>query len=202
MTIQNIIFDIFAAITIICSTMTIASKNPVHSVLFLILVFCNSAALLLMIGAEFLAMLFIVVYVGAIAVLFLFVVMMLNIKLAEFSETLSKHLPLGLAIIAILLFELFMILDSNFYSHDSYVTYLTLNYTSWFHLFNTKTNMEVIGLLLYTDLFYLFIVAALILLVSMIGAISLTLHKRNDVKRQHIFLQVYRDFERTIRLVK
>jgi NADH-quinone oxidoreductase subunit J len=202
MIVQNLIFNIFAAIAIVCSTMTIASKNPVHSVLFLILVFCNSAALLLMLGAEFLAMLFIVVYVGAIAVLFLFVVMMLNIKLAEFSDSFTKYLPLGLAIIAILLFETFIIVDSNFYSHDNYVNNLTLDYTSWFQLLNTKTNMEVIGVLLYTNYFYLFIVASLILLVSMIGAIALTLHKKSDAKRQQIFLQVYRDFNRTIKLVK
>lgn len=184
--------------------MVIRAKNPVHSVLFLILVFCNSSALLVLLGLDFFAMILLVVYVGAIAVLFLFVVMMLNIKVAEIHENVLRYLPVGGIIGLIFLLEIFLIVDNetiplfepatlqaNYFSYTAYATKIQ----SW-------TNIESIGNLLYTTYFVLFLISSLILLVAMIGAIVLTMHKTAKVKRQDVFQQNAINFQTTIKKVR
>jgi len=184
---------IFSALAIGSAVMVIGSRNPIHSVLALILVFFNSAALLLLLEVEFLAMIFLVVYVGAIAVLFLFVVMMLNINQVELSENWVRYLPVGGLIGIIFLLEIFLILDSTFFVVESQP------YLSWFTYFDQKTNIEVLGQILYTEYWFYFIIASMILLVAMIGAIVLTL-THQTARRQNIYYQLERRAEDAIRL--
>ena len=180
--------------------MVIQARNPVHSVLFLILVFFNVAGLLILLGLDFFAMIFLVVYVGAIAVLFLFVVMMLNIKLAEINEKRLRYLPIGGLLGILFLFEIFLIVDNDLIplvSHsDSF--FLSTGFVQYSSLIESVTNIESVGLLLYTYYFYFFIIASLILLVAMIGAIVLTMHKGVYVKRQQVFEQNTREFGKTV----
>lgn len=194
---ESILFYLFSTIALIASIMVINSKNPVHSVLFLILVFCNSAGLFILLGVEFLAITFIIVYVGAIAILFLFVVMMLNIKLVELNENMLRYLPIGALIGIIFLFEIFLVLENNFISLNYKIDPETVNYV-WDNKITNYTNIELIGNILYTNNFYLFLVASLILLVAMIGAIILTLYMQTNVKRQDVFKQTSRHFSRSI----
>ena len=177
--------------------MVIQSRNPVYSVLFLILVFFNVAGLLILLGLDFFALIFLVVYVGAIAVLFLFVVMMLNIKLAEIDEKRLRYLPIGGFLGILFLSEVFLIVDNDLiplldYSDSRGAAY---DFTS---LVDQVTNIESVGLLLYTYYFYYFIMASLILLVAMIGAIVLTMHKGVHVQRQQVVQQNTRDFAKTV----
>ena len=183
--------------------MVIQSKNPVHSVLFLILVFFNAAGLLILLGLDFFAMIFLVVYVGAIAVLFLFVVMMLNIKLAEVNEKRLRYLPVGGFLGVLFLFEIFLIVDNDLIPLLAGPTQQSLYgdaapLTEWSSLLHTLTNVEGLGLLIYTFYFYFFLVASLILLVAMIGAIVLTMHKGVHVKRQQVFQQNTREFAKSV----
>ena len=196
---ESILFYIFSSIALIASIMVINSKNPVHSVLFLILVFCNSAGLFILLGVEFLAITCIIVYVGAIAILFLFVVMMLNIKLVELNENMLRYLPIGALIGIIFLFEIFLVLENNFISLNYNLDSNNINYI-WDNKVTNYTNIELIGNILYTNNFYLFLVASLILLVAMIGAIILTLYMQTNVKRQDVFKQTSRHFSRSILL--
>ena len=169
--------------------MVISSRNPVHSVLFLILAFFNAAGLFVMLGAEFLAMLLVVVYVGAVAVLFLFVVMMLDINFAELREGFQKYLPLGLIVGGLLLAELCL----TVFAGASRLTSIPE--------LDGPHNTAAIGLVLYTDYVYLFQLAGLILLVAMIGAITLTLRKREGVKRQTITEQNNRTRAQSVEVV-
>ena len=198
--------------------MVIQSRNPVHSVLFLILVFFNAAGLLVLLGLDFFAMIFLVVYVGAIAVLFLFVVMMLNIKLAEINEKRLRYLPIGGVLGLLFLFEIFLIVDNDLIplvatSFPSPSTgggealafpfpmdqhYVPLTFIQWSTLVETISNIESIGLLIYTYYFFFFLIASLILLVAMIGAIVLTMHKGVNIKRQQVFQQNTREFAKTV----
>jgi NADH-ubiquinone oxidoreductase chain 6 len=211
---DHLLFYLFSSIAILSGIMVIRARNPVHSVLFLIFVFCNVAGLLILLGLDFFAMIFLVVYVGAIAVLFLFVVMMLNIKLVEINENILRYLPIGGLIGLIFLFEIFLIVDSDLipilhidsqFSLSSLYT-AELNqlaadsfYIQWPVLVNRVSNIESIGQLIYTYYFYYFIMASLVLLVAMIGAIVLTMHKGVEVKRQDIFEQNTREFTKTVR---
>jgi NADH-quinone oxidoreductase subunit J len=177
-------FYLFSGIAIASALMVISSRNPVHSVLFLILAFVNAAGLFLILGAEFLAMLLIVVYVGAVMVLFLFVVMMLDVDFAELREGFLQYLPIGALIGVIFLIELLLVvggwaLDPNLVRSPTAVGATADN----------LTNTEVIGRVLYTQYFYFFQAAGLILLVAMIGAIVLTLRERVGVRRQDISRQ-------------
>jgi len=194
---ESMLFFLFSSIALIASIMVINAKNPVHSVLFLILVFLNSAGLFMLLGVEFLAITFIIVYVGAIAILFLFVVMMLNIKLVELNENMLRYLPIGALIGLIFLFEIFLVLENNLvtlnYAIDS--NYLNIN---WDSKLTSFTNIELIGNILFTNYAYLVLVASLILLVAMIGAIILTLYIQTNVKRQDVFKQTSRHFSRSI----
>jgi NADH-ubiquinone oxidoreductase chain 6 len=212
-TADHLLFYMFSSIVILSGIMVIRAKNPVHSVLFLIFVFCNVAGLLILLGLDFFAMIFLVVYVGAIAVLFLFVVMMLNIKLVEINENILRYLPIGGLIGLIFLFEVFLIVDSDlipilhldpqFSLSSAYAAQLDQLavdsfYIQWPTLVNRVSNIESVGQLIYTYYFYYFIMASLVLLVAMIGAIVLTMHKGVDVKRQEVFEQNTREFTKTV----
>jgi len=262
------LFNVFASLALLSSIMVIRAKNPVYSVLFLILVFCNASGLLLLIHLDFFAMVFLVVYVGAIAVLFLFVVMMLNIKLAEINDTILRYLPIGgmfgflfLAEILLLLeqdlvpvvmyhtqgvlpfFEWCMMLsifatcsvtsflwvcmsqpwalgavvpqwygalktlhhNMQMYSactlHDTYDSN-GVDYVVWPHTMEQTTTIHTLGHVVYTYYMVFFIMASVILLIAMIGAIVLTMHKGVFVKRQDVFEQNTRDFSKTLHKIK
>lgn len=199
MTIE-ILFYFFSFLALSSATFVIASSNSIHSVLFLVLVFCTTSALLILIEAEFIAMVFIMVYVGAIAVLFLFVVMMLNVRLVQFNTSMLKYLPLGGVIGLIFLLELFLIIDSDLIPLFGLNIEQNTTVFQWADKINAVTNVEAIGKILYTHYFYLFLVAGMVLLVAMIGAIVLTMYKRVGVRRQDITEQLARDFKETIRL--
>ncbi|MDA5193748.1 NADH-quinone oxidoreductase subunit J [Govanella unica] len=177
-------FYLFAVITCLSGFMVISSRNPVHSVLFLILAFFNSAGLFLLLGAEFLAMILVIVYVGAVAVLFLFVVMMLDIDFEEMRKGISRYLPIGALIGIVLLIELLMVLTGR--SIELPAAGTTLAPTPDL---DQVSNTVAIGNLLYTHYVYLFQAAGMILLVAMIGAIVLTHRKRPGVKKQNISAQ-------------
>lgn len=187
MTIASVFFYVFAATMVGSALMVIASRNPVHSVLFLILTFINAAGLFLIVGAEFLAMILIIVYVGAVMVLFLFVVMMLDIDFAEMRQGFLEYLPVGGLVGFILLFELIMVLGAWVVAPEA-TSIVAKPIPS-----GGVTNTEALGRLLYTDYVYYFQAAGMVLLVAMIGAIVLTLHHRPNVKRQDISDQVARD---------
>lgn len=198
------LFSIFSSIALVSSIMVIRAKNPVHSVLFLILVFCNSAALLVLLGLDFFAMILLVVYVGAIAVLFLFVVMMLNIKIAEIHENVLRYLPVGGIIGLIFLLEIFLIVDNDYLPlfEPAIINTNFLTYTAYASKIQSWTNIESVGNLLYTTYFILFLVSSLILLVAMIGAIVLTMHKTAKVKRQDVFQQNAINYQTTIKKIR
>ena len=202
--VNMILFSIFSSIALVSGIMVIRAKNPVHSVLFLILVFCNSSALLVLLGLDFFAMILLVVYVGAIAVLFLFVVMMLNIKIAEIHENALRYLPVGGIIGLIFLLEIFLIVDNDYIPLFEPTTLSTsfLTYTAYASKIQSWTNIESVGNLLYTTYFILFLVSSLILLVAMIGAIVLTMHKTAKVKRQDVFQQNAINFQTTIKKIR
>nr|YP_008802530.1 NADH dehydrogenase subunit 6 [Monomastix sp. OKE-1]AGZ90183.1 NADH dehydrogenase subunit 6 [Monomastix sp. OKE-1] len=242
------LFYLFSSIALISGVMVITAKNPVHSVLFLILVFCNAAGLLILLNLDFFAMIFLIVYVGAIAVLFLFVVMMLNIKLAEINESILRYLPVGGFIGLLFVFEILLVIDNDlipvlvfpessnhvfssgllgvlevfFYKLQGVLSQspgeyrkdlesLLSNsqayglpstsistYTEWALKTQSKTNIEALGQIIYTYYSLYFILASLILLVAMIGAIVLTMHKGVHVKRQEVFEQNTRDHSQTV----
>ena len=197
MILQAIAFYVFAAVVVASGTMVVVSRNPVYSVLFLILAFFNAAALFVLIGAEFIAMILIIVYVGAVAVLFLFVVMMLDINLTELREGFLKYLPVG-AGIGILLFVEILWGLGVFGATSGTVSTFSKAGAQALAIDNTRA----IGRVLYTQYFYLFQVAGVVLLVAMIGAIVLTLRRRPGVRRQRISDQLYRPKEDSVTVVK
>lgn len=194
MIVQQFVFYLFSAVAVASGVMVISARNPVHSVLFLILAFFNAAALFVLIGAEFLAMVLVVVYVGAVAVLFMFVVMMLDINFVRLREGFMQYLPVGALIGVILLVELLFVFASWAISP----TTAALEQPTPTEISNT----EALGNLLYTEYFYLFQAAGLILLVAIIGAITLTLRHRPGVRRQDIGEQVHRSAEDAIEIKK
>src|SRR3712207_3003099 len=177
MTLQPLFFYLFAFITVAAGFMVIAAKNPVHSVLFLILAFFNAAGLFILLGAEFVAMILVIVYVGAVAVLFLFVVMMLDINFRELRSGMVRFIPVGATVGLILLAELVLIFGGWAFAPVA-TTAIAAPAPS------TVTNTHALGRLFYTHYIYLFQTAGLILLVAMIGAIVLTLRERADVRKQ------------------
>ncbi len=195
MAIEALAFYVFAAIATAAGVMVISSRNPVHSVLFLILAFFNAAGLFVLLGAEFLAMILVVVYVGAVAVLFLFVVMMLDINFAELREGFLQYLPVGAIVGVVLLAELVLVGGSWALSEKTGKTSLPVSSEK-------MTNTHALGHVLYTDYIYLFQAAGLVLLVAMIGAIVLTHRRRTGVHRQRIATQLDRRREDTIEVVK
>ena len=194
MIVQQLVFYMFSAVAIAAAVMVISARNPVHSVLFLILAFFNAAGLFVLIGAEFLAMVLVVVYVGAVAVLFMFVVMMLDINFVRLREGFLQYLPVGALIGIILLAELVLVFGGWALAPAvAGVEQPTPQAVS---------NIEALGDLLYTEYFYLFQAAGLILLVAIIGAITLTLRRRPGVRRQDIGEQVHRSAKEAIELRK
>src|SRR5215468_11749472 len=191
-------FYLFAGVCLASAFMVIAARNPVHSVLFLILAFVNAAALFVLMGAEFLAMILIVVYVGAVAVLFLFVVMMLDINMARLREGFLKYLPVG-ALIGLVLFAE-ILLGLGVVGSNS-ATLASLGHAGP-QVPVGVDNTRALGRVLYTQYFYLFQVAGVVLLVAMIGAIVLTLRRRPGVRRQRISEQLYRPKEASVTVVK
>ena len=188
MTLSLFFFYVFAIITVASALMVIASRNPVHSVLFLILAFVNSAGLFMLAGAEFLALILIVVYVGAVAVLFLFVVMMLDVDFAELRAGFAKYLPIGGLIGGVLLAQLLLVMSAWVIAPPG-----ALHINEPIPSPHSVTNAEAIGRVLYTRYVYFFELAGMVLLVAMIGAIVLTLRHRVGVRRQSIAAQVARD---------
>jgi NADH-quinone oxidoreductase subunit J len=210
MSFEIFLFYMFSVLALLSAFCTVTSKNPIHSVLFLVFVFFNTAGLLILLGVEFLAMLFLIVYVGAVAVLFLFVMMMLNVKISESKSSIYRYLPIGLFLSILFLFEIFLIVEGDLNSVESLVFVNSDNKalqndflvnTSWIDSLISPTNVDVIGSVLFTYYSYFFIMASVILLVAMIGAIALTLHRRSDIRRQDIYKQLQRDFEGATNLV-
>ena len=197
MIVQAIAFYIFATVAVAAGVMVISARNPVHSVLFLILAFFNAAGLFVLLGAEFIAMILVIVYVGAVAVLFLFVVMMLDINFVELRQGFLQYLPIGGLIGVVLLVELVFILGSWTLA-PSAATMLAAPTPP----VTEVTNTAAIGRILYTDYIYLFQAAGIVLLVAMIGAIVLTLRSREGVKKQRIAAQLDRRPEQTVELKK
>ncbi len=195
MIIHAIFFWLFAAVCVGSAVMVVFSRNPVHSVLFLILAFVNAAGLFVLMGAEFLAMILIVVYVGAVAVLFLFVVMMLDVNFAELRQGFLNYLPIGATVGIVLLVELLVVVGSWVMGPD-----VPKAITAPIPPPSQVTNTEALGLVLYTHYVYFFEAAGVILLVAMIGAIVLTLQHKPNVRRQNIAAQVART--RAIDIVK
>lgn len=179
-------FYLFAISAITGGLFTVISRQPVHSVLWLILAFLSSAGLFVLLGAEFVAMLLVIVYVGAVMVLFLFVVMMLDVDFAELKAEMAKFMPLALLIGLVILMQLVMAYGAWESAHGA-SELLANPITAEHH------NTEALGLILYDQYFLLFQLAGLILLVAMIGAIVLTLRHRKDIKRQDILAQMFRD---------
>jgi NADH-quinone oxidoreductase subunit J len=191
-------FYLFAAVLVAAGFMVIAARNPVHAVLFLILAFFNAAGLFVLLGAEFLAMILVVVYVGAVAVLFLFVVMMLDVDFAELRAGFIRHAPLGALIGLVLFVELVLVVGFSVIRPGTLAQAAAPIPTPGSGI----TNTEAIGRVLYTKYVYYFQGAGLILLVAMIGAIVLTLRHKEGVKRQSIAAQVARGPKTAIEVVK
>jgi len=238
------LFALFASLAWVSAAAVVASVNPIHGVLYLVLVFCNASALLVVAGFEFLALVFLVVYVGAIAVLFLFVVMMLHVHQDAWANQAKQHLPLGLLVLAAFLGELAILLDwsplglgagfprgplaealdghgpTGAASLDAYGSVAAgrgawapladgsaasamagaAAYVAYPATLSGASPMQAVGLILYTFYVYIFMVAAFILLVAMVGAIRLTLHHRPGVRRQSVFAQNHRDVAEALKV--
>ena len=196
MTVADLAFYAFSTVTVAAALMVTLSRNPVHSVLWLILTFLSAAGLFVLLGAEFVAMLLIIVYVGAVAVLFLFVVMMLDVDFAELKGEMAKYMPIGLLVAVILLIQLAFGLGA----------WVSAEGAMGLHQAPTPDadkidNTRALGLLLYDKYLYLFQLSGLILLVAMIGAIVLTLRHRRDIKRQNVLHQMWRDPAKALEMV-
>ena len=183
MIIYTLAFYLFSSIAVLSALMVISAKNPVHSVLFLILSFVNASGLFVLLGAEFLAMILVVVYVGAVAVLFLFVVMMLDINFIKLREGFLQYLPFGALLGIVLIVELGILFLTKSFSQNNLITY------SYFPAIAEIENTKMLGSVLYTKYFFLFQISGLILLVAMIGSITLTLRYKNKSKKQIIYNQ-------------
>ena len=185
MILPALFFYLFAGVCVASAVMVIVSRNPVHSVLYLILAFVNASGLFVLMGAEFLAMILIVVYVGAVAVLFLFVIMMLDVDFSQLREGFIEYLPVGLVIGGIFLFELLLTVGA-------WIINPTLSKTITAPIPTNVSNTEALGLVLYTKYIHYFQLSGMVLLVAMIGAIVLTLRHKPGVRRQVIMDQVLR----------
>ena len=201
MVVHSIFFYFFSTIAVIAAIMVTVSKNTVHSVFFLILDFISISCLFIMIGAEFLGMIMLIVYVGAVAVLFLFVVMMLNVaqqKNEWFKATSGSgfsHIPIGFVVSIIIFFELLIVIGGWKYKPDLLsAVFLEVN--------PNITNTHAIGNIIYTDYIHLFQASGMILLVAMVGAIVLTFRKREGIKRQNYFTQISRERSESVELVE
>ncbi|MBI3440433.1 MAG: NADH-quinone oxidoreductase subunit J [Proteobacteria bacterium] len=195
--IEAIFFYIFSAVLILSAAMVVSARNPVHAVLFLILAFFNAASLFVMLGAEFIAMTLVIVYVGAVAVLFLFVVMMLDINFAELRRGMMKHLPVGGFVGVVLLIELIWLYVTSQIDPSA-----ASRVASPVPDANVITNTHALGQVLYTQYVYPFQISGLILLVAMIGAITLTLRPLPRARRQNVSKQVSREVKDVLKVIK
>jgi NADH-quinone oxidoreductase subunit J len=195
MILQGILFYIFAAVAVASGAMVVTARNPVHSVLFLILAFFNAAGLFVLIGAEFLAMILVIVYVGAVAVLFLFVVMMLDIDFVELRSGFVRYLPVGLLVGVILFAELVLVVGGWVLVPGGPAVAAPAGGV-------VLDNTRALGNILYTRYLFAFQGAGLILLVAMVGAIVLTLRRRAEVRRQSIAAQLARTRPQSVEVVK
>ena len=197
---HSLFFYFFSTITVFSAIMVTVSRNTVYSVFFLILVFVSVSILFIMIGAEFLGMIMLIVYVGAVAVLFLFVVMMLNVSQQKNTwlsgEKNSKHIPIGLLISTIIFFELVIVAGGWKYKPELLKTFSSIGVDL------NSTNTHEIGKVLYTDYIHLFQLSGMILLVAMIGAIVLTFRQREGIKRQSYFKQISRERNQSVELME
>ena len=196
MSFADLAFYLYAILTVAAALMVTLARSPVHSVLWLILTFLSAAGLLVLLGAEFVAMLLVIVYVGAVAVLFLFVVMMLDVDFARMKSEMAKYMPIGLLVGVVILLQLGFGLGA----------WVTSDGAMGLHQAPTPDitkveNTRALGMLLYDKYLYLFQLAGLILLTAMIGAIVLTLRHRKDVKRQNVMLQMWRDPAKALELI-
>lgn len=207
MEIYGLIFYSFALFLILSGLMVVVSRNPVHSVLWLILAFFCASGLFLLQGAEFLAMILIVVYVGALAVMFLFVVMMLNITVEVVKKAFHRLYPLCFLVITAFAADLYLMYVKSFAKHQAY-NYQTATNTPFVDAqnpipnFEEVTNVHALGKLIYTDYFYAFQIAGVILLIAMVSAIVLTLREKRFAKRQNISKQVNRKAKDAVELAK
>ena len=192
MNFESIVFYLFAAITVFAALRVITSRNPVHAVLFLVLAFCSMAGIWMLLEAEFLAIALVLVYVGAVMVLFLFVVMMLDIHLAQLRESFWRWLPFGAVLAGLMVFEMSWVLGSSDVSGGKAVIKHAADYS------NTKE----LGRLIYTEYVYPFEIAAVILLVAMVAAIALTSRRRKDAKSQVVPEQIAVRKTDRLRLIK
>ena len=196
---HSLFFYFFSTISVISSIMVVFSRNTVYSVFFLILVFVSISILFIMIGAEFLGMIMLIVYVGAVAVLFLFVVMMLNVSEKRNQQTkttgLNKNLSVGFIVGAVIFLELIVVIGGWKYK-SNFVTLSSID------LNTIKSNTHALGNILYTDYIHLFQISGIILLVAMIGAITLTFNKRENIKRQDYFNQIKREKSTGVELLE
>jgi len=197
MILAALFFYLFAGVCVVAAFMVIAARNPVHSVLYLILAFVNAAGLFVLMGAEFLAMILIVVYVGAVAVLFLFVVMMLDVDFAELRQGFLNYMPIGALIGLVFLVELLLVVGAWAIGPG-----MPRAITAPIPAAEAISNTEALGLVLYTRYVYFFQIAGVVLLVAMIGAIVLTLRHKPNVKRQNAAQQVARTRKTAIEVVK
>jgi NADH-quinone oxidoreductase subunit J len=189
-------FYLFAIVAVVSGVLVVFARNPVHSVLWLILAFFSAAGLFVLLGAEFVAMLMLIVYVGAVAVLFLFVVMMLDVDFAVLRAGMAKLLPVGLLIALVLLVQLGFVFGGWEVSDQALSLRQAVTPAP-----AEIDNTTALGMLIYTKYVFLFQAAGLVLLVAMVGAIVLTLQKRVHVKRQDVLVQMYRDPKETVHLV-
>ena len=194
MSVVDLTFYAFAVTVVTAALFVVVSRNPVHSVLWLILAFLSSAGMFVLLGAEFVAMLLVIVYVGAVAVLFLFVVMMLDVDFAALKAEMARYVPLAALIGVVLLMQLALVLGA-WATADGVAILQSPQATP-----EGTHNTAALGMLLYDRYFLLFQLAGLILLVAMIGAIVLTLRHREDVKRQNVLAQMYRDPAKSVEL--
>lgn len=196
MTVSILAFYLFAITAVVAGLLVVVSRNPVHSVLWLILTFFSAAGLFVLLGAEFVAMLLVIVYMGAVAILFLFVVMMLDVDFDELRGGMERYLPLGILIGVILLIELGMVFGHWSFGPDAMAARAAITPP-----IDQMDNTAALGQLIYTQYIYLFQSAGLILLVAMIGAIVLTMRHRPDIKRQNVMEQMHRDPAKAMSLV-
>jgi NADH-quinone oxidoreductase subunit J len=215
----NLIFLSITFLIILCSFLVIINKNPIHSILYLVLVFILTTILFLTLNVEFIAMLFLVLYIGAIVVLFLFVVMMLNVRIIELKERVISYVPIATIIVLIFFLLILSILKINFITEPSKINLDNLNVLEFFFkevLFsdnirisnnsyeNTRNsnNLNLIAIALYKDYIYIFFLAGIVLFVAMIGAITLTLNQKSITKRQDYYQQTNKNIKTAIRHLK
>ena len=219
----NFLFLLITILIVICALLVILSKNPVHSILFLVLIFVITTLLFLTLNVDFLAMLFLVLYVGAIVVLFLFVVMMLNVRILELKERVISYLPIAIIIVSVFFLLILFVLKLNFLTESSTLQTETISdilkstldvfnhdinillkngWSNSFFLLESYNNLSLLGATLYTDYVYLFLLAGIILLIAMLGAIVLTHHQLSKSKRQDYYFQTNKDITKAIRHLK